>query len=189
MKKHNIKNMALVIAVASAGLLMAPTVKATLSIGCASGTYFSGSVNDNNFANNVAAACGGSSQVGSCVFQDNNGSRGGLLANSYTCSGLNTINYQGGDYAQASCFIVQCQYGYYVCNLGGQCVNQNVNCDYSHCYGGNPAECFFYGNCKHPTSSVPEPATVVAGLCLLAPLGIQLIRQFRRRPASETAAV
>jgi hypothetical protein len=182
MKKYYInKNFAMVVAVAAVGLLMVSSAKANLNLSCSSGAnFFSGESNPTT--SQLDSICG-TSQIGSCVYQDSFGFCSGALASSYQCSyGFNSINYLGGDWASASCFIVHTTSGCYVWNLGGVDVNQQVNCDLKNCKG-IVEECCFYGSCKttHQTSSVPEPSTVVAGALLLLPLGLQTIRQFRKR--------
>ncbi len=167
-------------AVVLAGFVAAPAVKANLVLGSSGCTYFAGTTSPS--ASQLASVCGvDSSHVGSLLCQYGNGGQGnGQLQNSYSCSsGLNKINYCGGTYASATCFIVKCGTGCYVwnaCNWNGTDeVDCTLNC--------GQTECDVYGNCKQPPTppgSVPEPTTVIAGALLLLPFGVSTFRILRR---------
>jgi len=163
--------------------MTAPSTKANLNLNSSQGVYFSGSSTPSD--SQIASVCGvSSSQIGSLLCQfTGGGDQGGLLKTSYTCSSsLNTFDYISGDYAGATCLIVQCgSSGCYVFNLSKWNGTDEIDCSLY----GRPTECYVYGQCKtptgHSTSPVPEPSTIIAGLGLLVPLGIQTFRQFRKR--------
>jgi hypothetical protein len=175
MKINQIKSTKLfVFGITAATLLMVPSAKANLSLSLSSASYVYG--------------YSAPSSAGSLLYQcDNNGHSNGLLQSSYNCSsGFSALNYCGGNTAQGNCFVLQCNNGgAFVWNLNN-CWNgtDQINCNFNpQYYGCKGIE--VYGNCQtntnKQTSSVPEPSTVVAGALLLVPLGLQAIRQLRRR--------
>ena len=158
-----------VLAVVAVGLLMIPNVKACLSLGLSSASYFSG----------YSAPSSAGSLLYNCGVD---GTVGGTLKSSYNCSfSLNAVNYVGGTTAQGSCFVLECSNGgAYVWNISNWNGTDQINCNFNTSYYGCK-NLEVYGNCKTNTNSsnistVPEPSTVIVGALLLLPFGISTAR-------------
>lgn len=172
---------ALVLALAFSGLLFATSARANLSLNLFSATHYrnySGFSNDGNLI---------------CQFSIN-GNHQGDLKNSYNCSStLTSIQYCGGDHAsQGTCLVLRDNRGgCFVWNIynwdGKEQIDCNVFLRHFHC-----DEIEVYGKCQPkdcnpppcnppPSTCVPEPTTFFAGALMLAPLGVQGVRQIRKR--------
>jgi hypothetical protein len=186
MKTHNIKNLVVMVAVVGLFTALVPSLKADLVLNLSSATYCRGSSTPS--ANQIAAICGiSSSQVGSLLCQfASGGTSGGSLKGSYSCqSTLTSFQYVGGACASATCLIVREGTGCYVWNICNWNGTDRVDCNIN----GHLTECEFYGcertPCPPPTSSVPEPSTVIAGALLLLPFGVSTVRILRRHKAGK----
>jgi hypothetical protein len=160
-----------ILAVAVVGLLMVPSVKASLTLNLSSATYVSG----------YSAPSSAGSLLYDCGI---NGNSGGTLQSSYNCSsGLKAVNYVGGTTALGTCFVLECSNGgAYVWNISNWNGTDQINCNFNTRYF-NCKDIQVYGNCKPApkVSSVPEPSTLLAGVLLLVPLGVQGFRRLRNR--------
>lgn len=175
MKTLKLTKVAVLVA-ATFGLLAVPAARANLSLRSSSANYFSHFSNTGQYGNLI------------CSF-NRFGNNQGSLQNSYNCSyGFNSVNYCGGNHAsQGSCLVLTDwrgrAYVWNICDWNGE---DQIDCYIKSRYF-NCSSIQVYGNCDHqpnnppPTSCVPEPTTWIAGALLLLPLGIQGIREVRRR--------
>ena len=160
---------------ATASLLLVPAAQASFNCSLNNATYYRGGYTP-------------TSSGGLICQYDRYGGSYGDLKDSYNCSSiLDTIKICGGDSAEGTCLVLK--------NSRGQCYVWNI-CDWN---GTDQIDCKIdwrtfkcteveiFGCCKKtppcepPPTCVPEPTTVLAGVLLLVPLGVQTVRQLSRR--------